>query len=155
METMLLTVLLLCCCTLELLILLLFLRPLLLLRQSKEQSGGQPRIARSQQPQLPPGETVAVLQELQRLLKQGSLSGNPSLADVAHLIYQVQTEFGEVAELEQVIQQLVIQDALGLMGEQQRAMRTLQSVEARQRKSEQRLRGIRQHSTTRRDEVPA
>jgi hypothetical protein len=130
MEANLPTVLLLCCCVLELLILLLFLRPLMVLRATPERVGNQCWLARSHQ-SLDPGKTVAVLQELQRLLKNDAQTGSPSLIDVASLISRVQAEFGEMADLEQVIQQLVLQDALALMGEQKRAMQTLRNMEAR------------------------
>lgn len=149
METgaILLVVLLLCCCILEVLILLLFLRPLMVLRQRKQQEDSQRWIARSSQP-LHPGEAVAVLQELQRLLKSHALSGVPCLADVLGLISRIQDEFGEQAELESVIQQLAIQETLAIMDEQKRAMRILRKTEERQRRSEQRFRSRKQHVVT-------
>ena len=71
--------------------------------------------------QIDPGKMVSVLQECQRLMKDDSLSGVPSLADLERVIQATQAEFGPFAELETVIQRILAQEALEPMSEQRRA----------------------------------
>jgi hypothetical protein len=74
--------------------------------------------------------TVAILQQLQVLIGYEAAEGDPSLADLLHLLQGAQRDFGRTATLEGVIQTLVAQDL-----EQQLMARKLQRAQDAQQKT--------------------
>ena len=100
--------------TFEMLMLVLFVR---LIRKREV----QPRRPVFPAKQIDPGKMVGVLQELQRLMKYDSLTGIPSLADLASVVQAAQAEFGSLAELEGVIQRLIARETVAMMRAQRKA----------------------------------